>query len=228
MHKFKDDPYFAQYSSFHKTVKENVAVFPNGILSTGGDCSRFFIQLDFYTWIKKYGISSPSNCFTTWPMDPEMRMLSCGHVTEYVYNDKDGSNDLHHIPPTVPRGLADFVVVSQTLEHLWNPFRALINLNRILRPGGYIFTSAPTVNMPHMTPHHFLHFQPMGLAMLFVDAGFEVIEMGQYGSFLYQKTILETGITIWPRCDSLLDTSGNILNDRDHVAQVWILARKPL
>lgn len=34
------------------------------------------------------------------------------------------------------------------------------------RPGGLLFTSTPTVNRPHMTPFHYRHYSPHGLAVL--------------------------------------------------------------
>ena len=76
----------------------------------------------------------------------------------------------------------DLAVVSQTLEHLYDPLLALVNLRRKLTPGGLLFTSTPTVNRPHMTPFHFRHYSPMGLAALLTQAGFEIVELGQWGN----------------------------------------------
>ena len=70
----------------------------------------------------------------------------------------------------------DFFLFNQTLEHLYNPFHAVENIYKIVKPGGYVFTSVPTLNIPHMTPVHFNGFTPMGLAMLFLSAGFEIVD----------------------------------------------------
>ena len=60
-----------------------------------------------------------------------------------------------------------------------------------LRPGGYFFISAvPMLNIPHMTPFHFHHFTPMGLAMNAVQAAFEIVEMGQWGNQDYGTNLL--------------------------------------
>jgi 2-polyprenyl-3-methyl-5-hydroxy-6-metoxy-1,4-benzoquinol methylase len=44
----------------------------------------------------------------------------------------------------------DFFIFSQTLEHLYNPFEAVKQIYEIVKPGGYVFTSVPTLNIPHM------------------------------------------------------------------------------
>ena len=79
----------------------------------------------------------------------------------------------------------DFFIFSQILEHLYNPFEAVKQIYEIVKPGGYVFTSAPTLNIPHITPIHFNGFTPMGLAMLFKTANFEIIEIGQWGNYEY-------------------------------------------
>lgn len=223
--KHNNDSYFTQYSNYTSVVKNHASVF-NGW--GFGDCPRYFILLDFYNWTRKYDLQSPSHCLSTYIDDPEMKLLRCKRTTVYEYKHHDDSNDLHNIPNWVRRwGGVDFVVFSQTLEHLWNPYRAVRNLFHVVSRGGYVFTSVPTINRPHMVPVHFLHFQPMGLAMLFVATGFDIIEVGQYGSLPYiYRTLAED---TWPTCASLLDPSTYLLmNDPDHVAQVWILARKPV
>ena len=122
----------------------------------------------------------------------------------------------------------DLVIFSQVLEHLYDPFLAMKNIYEITAPGGYVFTSVPTLNIPHFTPFHFYHFTLMGLISLFVRHNFEVLEVGQWGNKEYEKLLLQTHE--WPSLQDLakvLDPH-NISNDRDNADQVWILARKPM
>jgi hypothetical protein len=59
-------------------------------------------------------------------------------------------------------------------------------------PGGHLFTSVPCLDIPHMTPVHFQHLTPMGLAVLMEQAGFTVLELGQFGNHFYEQYILST------------------------------------
>ena len=62
----------------------------------------------------------------------------------------------------------DFFLFSQTIEHLYNPHLAIRNIRNAMKPSGLVFTSVPTINIPHMTPVHFGGYTPMGLASMFI------------------------------------------------------------
>lgn len=100
-------------------------------------------------------------------------------------------------------------------------------LYRKMTPGGHVFTSAPAVNMQHMTPIHFQHFTPMGIAAVFQQAGFEVLHVGQYGNRVYEEFVLKHHV--WPDCRELAAAmpGGELVNEKENPDQVWILARKP-
>ena len=89
--------------------------------------------------------------------------------------------DLHTIASTTEfENEFDFFLFNQTIEHLYNPFEAMKQVYEIVKPGGYVFTSVPTINIPHMTPIHFNGYTPMGLAMLFTPMNIlELVKMGQ-------------------------------------------------
>lgn len=90
----------------------------------------------------------------------------------------------------------DFCILGQTLEHLYDPYLAVQNLFDVTAPCGFLFTSTPFANIPHMMPHHHYHYSSMGLAMLFHRAGFEVVEIGQWGSQEYLSKLFQT--MRWP------------------------------
>jgi len=46
------------------------------------------------------------------------------------------------------------------IEHLYNPFMAMENIYKYIKPGGYVYTSVPTINIPHMTPIHYNGYNP--------------------------------------------------------------------
>ena len=60
----------------------------------------------------------------------------------------------------------------------------------------------------------------MGLAVLFVQSGFEIVEMGQWGNLEYLTKLFK--YFSWPNYNQLT----SIENNEDYVCQTWILARK--
>ena len=85
----------------------------------------------------------------------------------------------------------DIIILPQFLEHFYDPFIVVRNLFNHLRPGGYLYISASTINIPHMQPTHYYHYQPMGLAMLAKQIGFEIMEIDFWGSRAYIRTMFK-------------------------------------
>lgn len=179
--------------------------------------------------------------------DPEMQYLPHRDVYYADYEKDPQRHDLHRLQ--VGRNDFDFVLMSQTLEHLYNPLLALNNLFSATCAGGYLWTSVPTVSRQHQLPSHFqTGFTPIGLACLLKQSGFEVIEIGQWGnpkyvSHLFDLELIPTihnlrrwslrarGIRHVTRAAQRLSVrnflSAGLHNDFQHPAQTWALARKP-
>lgn len=181
------------------------------------DFPRNWCILDFKEWINKHKIYS-SCLATTCLTDPELEFIHSDSQTYIPYPP----NDLHKIGDTF-QDKFDFFLFNQTLEHLYNPFLAVKNIHTSMKQGGYVFTSVPTLNIPHMVPYHFNGFTPMGLAALFAANGFEILEIGQWGNFEYIQKLWSTHS--WPSYKEL-QNHNIIKNERDNVCQCWILARK--
>ena len=114
---------------------------------------------------------------------------------------------------------------SQTIEHLYNPLLAIKKIYEHIKPGGYVFTSVPTINIPHMTPIHFNGIYPMGLVTLFESVGFNVLETGQWGNHNYIKYIFKNHD--WPDYNQLkIVGNGKVVNEDKNIAQCWCLAQK--
>ena len=178
------------------------------------DFPRNFCILDFIEWIKNHKITIEHLGYTC-ESDPELEFIYPSKKTLVSYP----SYDLHNISNYYKEEF-DFFIFNQTLEHLYNPFEAVKQIYNIIKPGGYVFTSAPTINIPHMTPIHFNGFTPMGLAMLFKTANFEIIEIGQWGNYEYISKLFDTHT--WPGFNKLNDFT----NVEKNVVQCWILVRK--
>lgn len=205
----KEPNYFTKYVNAEELSKSL------GINLKNIDAPRAFAVADFRDWIHKYKIKSIYT-LSTWKEDHELNFLKSENLTEIKY---DGVNfDLHKLD--LEKKDFDFVLFSQTLEHLNNPSLAVSNLRKHMCKGGYIFTSVPTINIPHCLPSHFQHFTPMGLVTLFKLHKFEILEVGYWGNFDYIQKLFSK--FEWP---DIFDLS-SIDNDPSRHVQCWILARK--
>jgi len=74
----------------------------------------------------------------------------------------------------LPAESFDLVLCTQVLEHCNDPWRAVREIHRILRPGGYLVASAPHVWFYHPHPTDHWRFTQQGIAHLCRGAGFDV------------------------------------------------------
>jgi len=213
----KDSDYFKKY--------ENLDSYRDGIIEEmfeGRDFPRVPCILDFKEWVKKYKIN-PKNVLATCDSDFELKYLNYKKIKIINYNDATGENDLHKL--NLEDKNFDFFLFSQTLEHLYNPLLAVKKIYEHLKPGGYVFTSVPTINIPHMTPFHFSGIYPIGLVTLFESVGFNVLETGQWGNHNYLKFIFKNHT--WPDYEQLkIAGNGIVTNEDRNIAQCWCLAQK--
>ncbi len=203
------------------------------------DFPRVKAIIDFNCWIKKWGLQHVSNLLITDKTDPEISFLEYDSIQIAKY---DGiNNDLHDISTfTINKDTKfDLIIFNQTIEHLYNPNLAIGNLKSLLKDGGFIYTSVPTLSIPHMVPFHFSGLTSMGLIYLFKNNGFNICEVGQFGNQDYLTLMYQN--SDWPDYQKLLvsnkkqnwflnlfkkDASSYITNDINFSAQTWILARK--
>jgi hypothetical protein len=181
------------------------------------DFARNWCILDFIEWIQKYNIQIEHLGYTC-KYDPELEFISPLKKTILEYPPYD----LHHISNNFKNEF-DFFIFNQTIEHLYNPFEAVKQIYETIKPGGYVFTSVPTINIPHNTPIHFNGYTPMGLAMLFKTANFEIVEIGQWGNYEYIEQMWKTHD--WPGYDKL-NKDNRVTNEEKNACQCWILAKK--
>jgi SAM-dependent methyltransferase len=182
------------------------------------DFPRNWCVLDFIEWTNKYNLKNIEHLGYTYEADPELEFINSNKKTLLEYP----KYDLHKLPDNL-NDIFDFFIFNQTLEHLYDPFEAVRQIYKIIKSGGYVFTSVPTLNIPHMTPIHFNGFTPMGLAMLFKKVGFEIIEIGQWGNFEYIVKLWKSHY--WPGYKDL-NKNNIITNEENNVCQCWILAKK--
>lgn len=73
----------------------------------------------------------------------------------------------------------DLIFSSAVFEHLHMPWVAAVQIQKLLKIGGYVFVETHFSFSSHERPWHFFQFSEMGLRALFNDAlGFDLIDSG--------------------------------------------------
>ena len=183
----------------------------------GHDAPRCWCIMDFIEWIKKYNLHKINVLNVTNKNDPELQYVQANKINEFSYNYNEGGNDLHIF---TNKEKCDFFIFNQTIEHLYNPYICIKNIYDNLNENGYVFTSVPTIVIPHDTPIHFANWTPMGLAMLFKTNKFKILEVGQWGNknYIHQAFGNKHDFPDILKCGSH--------NEEINVCGCWILAQK--
>jgi SAM-dependent methyltransferase len=210
----KDNEYYESHKNLFWKVS---SIIPSNIWnSIDKDYPRLPAIVDLYGWLNKYNLNNFDSVLSTCRGDPELYFIKSKQTDFAEY---DGTNfDLHMLD--LPKKDYDFIMVNQTLEHLYNPTHALERLYNHIKPGGYFFTSVPFINIPHNMPFHYWGINPLGLTILCKTVGFEVMEVGFYGSREYVVNMFYS--RYWPGLNVLKETQ----NDPFFTAQCWILCKK--
>ena len=184
------------------------------------DFPRLASTFDFKEWVEKYNLKHVEKLLSTCATDVELEYITYDNITICDYST-DKNYDLH----TIDLGEKDYdmIIFNQTLEHLYNPFIAMKNFFDHLKPGGYLYTTVPTINIPHMVPFHFWGMTPTGLCALGASVGFNVLECGYWGNLSYINHIFtHFG---WPNTSDIM--INGMIEIVDHCqSQTWSLFQK--
>lgn len=213
-HVIKDKSYFNKLSPLPLHLNDKKWTWE------GHDFPRIPCLLDFREWVVKHNINNLDRILVTSDDDPELEFLTYSKADYIPYHNN--TNDFHTL--NLEYTEYDFILFSQTIEHLYNPFLSMWNLKEHLKEGGYMFTSMPTINIPHMLPFHYNGYTPLGLCMLMKSVGLEVVELGYWGNYDYISKLFKTHN--WPSYEELIDKDRNIPNEQNNEVQCWILVRK--
>jgi SAM-dependent methyltransferase len=104
-----------------------------------------------------------------------------------------------------PASPYDVVVLSNVLEHSLDPKSMLLDIARILRPGGQVWITCPNSQswlrrlfgrawINWHVPFHIVHFSPTTLRGLLVETGFSAVELGQITPALWVASSIITGM----------------------------------
>ena len=96
--------------------------------------------------------------------------------------------DLKNIP--ICADYYDLVFCSQTLEHVPDPNRVLAEIERVLKPGGHLWLTAPFYYEEHEVPYDYYRYTQFGLRYLIQNAGLQLVSIewleGYFGTLGYQ------------------------------------------
>lgn len=75
------------------------------------------------------------------------------HTATWDNSQIDIVSDITSIPR--PNGSFDAIMCTEVFEHVPDAVAALKELNRLLKPGGYLLITAPFASITHFAPYHF-------------------------------------------------------------------------
>jgi len=106
------------------------------------------------------------------------------HCKDYVGFDVlpgDGVDivgDAHKLSENCPSDHFDFVYSISVFEHLLFPWKAVLEINKVMKTGGYVFLSTHPVWPTHELPWDFWRFPCNGFHALFNSyTGFEIVSI---------------------------------------------------
>lgn len=97
-------------------------------------------------------------------------------------------------------GEFDSIVLNEVLEHVFNPYDFLSEINRVLKPDGMMLMTVPFCWDEHEQPNDFARYSSFGLKAILQNHGFEVIEQRKsindirvafqvLNAYIYKKTV---------------------------------------
>ena len=104
------------------------------------------------------------------------------HCREYIGFDVhpgdgvDVVGDCHQLSTYLPENNFDLVYTMSVFEHLMFPWKVVLEINRVMKTGGYVFVSSHPTWPAHELPWDFWRFMSGGFQALFNEfTGFELV-----------------------------------------------------
>jgi SAM-dependent methyltransferase len=103
-------------------------------------------------------------------------------ITEGRYGPLDYVSDITHIAEQ--DATFDVILNTEVLEHVSDPFAAVCEMARLLKPGGLLILTAPLGSFIHQGPYHFFGgFTPFWYEHFLPLAGFSDVRIEPNGGF---------------------------------------------
>jgi SAM-dependent methyltransferase len=113
------------------------------------------------------------------------------------YSNLDCIGLLHEMP--IKDGIFDAVLCTQVLEHLEWPRESVMEMYRVLKPGGKLYITLPMAQSEHQVPYDFFRYTSYGIESICKHAGFKEIKITPFGGLWVRWAYeLPRGMTILP------------------------------
>jgi SAM-dependent methyltransferase len=143
-------------------------------------------------------------------INPEAKWLDVGcglrpyeyHFPRGCYTGVDvelsGADDTMKVPDhfydgrviPFPDSSFDGVINTQVLEHVIDPNALILEMFRVIKPGGALILSLPFVWQEHEEPYDFLRFSSFGISNSLNKVGFEIISISKDTSAIESLAVL--------------------------------------
>ena len=166
------NPYWLDWRNLRRSV-ESLVPHATGMLLDVGVSEGPYRAL-FEPHVEHYvGLEYPPSILDK---QPELwEMLARVKVLVQVFGD--GA----HLP--VRDGSVDTVLSTEVLEHVPDPQALVVEMARVLRPGGKLLLTVPFIQPLHELPSDFYRFTPSSLRLFVESAGLEVESIEPRGNF---------------------------------------------
>lgn len=142
-------------------------------------------RLSLENWLKSLDVRADSVLDVGGSQNPVSKRVNSWEVEEYKILDLEQPHEekakvdiVHDInKPFVGQGdIADVIFCLEVAEYLWNPYQALCNLSKMLKHGGTLYMSFPSVYPVH-NPIDFdtLRYMPRGVEQMANKAGLRLV-----------------------------------------------------
>ena len=125
--------------------------------------------------------------------DRPMESLLRTKFKHYISADHPDANQSHAQRPDVfivddcidiESDSIDCVVLTEVLEHIYEPRKALGEIHRVLKPGGKLIGTVPFAMNEHEQPYDFHRYTSFCLDRMFRDTGFRTLNLDYIGDML--------------------------------------------
>eukprot|EP00927_Polykrikos_kofoidii_P060331 TRINITY_DN55335_c0_g1_i1.p1 TRINITY_DN55335_c0_g1~~TRINITY_DN55335_c0_g1_i1.p1 ORF type:complete len:891 (+),score=77.56 TRINITY_DN55335_c0_g1_i1:64-2736(+) len=180
--------------------------------------------LPFCRWIDRYTYSEPDDS-ELWKGLAGRHQHSTGVL--HLWGDISFSDERRHGIESATYGL---IVCPFVFEHVAQPFVAMQNLARSLRPGGFLLWAAPMFQQYHGAPHDYFRYTPKGARTLAASAGLEVLRLYAPGDIGLTIGIMMGLLSpYWTSSSALSEEAPRPGEDEPtHPLNIFMLLRRPL
>ena len=106
-----------------------------------------------------------------------------------TYEGVDYLVDIHNAG--IKSNTFDTIIATEVLEHLYNPFKAVDEIYRILKPNGYLIATTRFIYPYHGEPDDYFRFTEFGLKKLFSNFDHvKIIKLGNLKMVIFDLLLL--------------------------------------